>query len=297
MQTKQTKLSAELTASFEKAPAELRAMITSRRRPLMKTHADIEQKGKAAEADPRLHSNPNHACKQGYHRRGVFTKHYPGYWDAARCFFACTSHSLKNVVYNIFSLVAGTGKVAFTDKRKRIEAALGRIEYLGGGVKSIWEAGRRAKETRTGPRSNRGKGKGEKRAKAARRRTSRPAQADSGGDGEGTDDEDATDSELTESDEPASNRLAPSSSQKKWYTMVRFPFEASESDHAVFGHLQEQCKFWAGKGGSHLFSFPDTLDDLLTEMKIHHAYVLGGMVGEYIIHRCRGLSAKVCKLG
>jgi hypothetical protein len=288
IQRKQKILVAELAASFKDAPAELRDIIASTHIPAMKTHDAIVKLGKAAEADKRLHSNPKHACKQGYHRRGVFTKHYPGYWDAARCFFACTSHSIKNVVYNIFSLVAGTGQVAFTDKRKRIEEALGRLEYLGGGVKAVWEAQRQTKQSTKRAAS---RGKGVARAQAARRR---PPSSQVGGGGGGEDGESDSSSERTESDELTKRASVPSTS-KKWYTTVRFPFEASENDHAAFGRLRDTCKFWAGKGGSHLFSFPGTMVDLLSEMKIHHAYVLGGMVGAYIIHTCQGLSAKVCK--
>jgi hypothetical protein len=156
-----------LDASFRNAPQEFRTMILSTRAPAKKTHDDIVRLGKAAEADKRLHSNPKHACKEGYHRRGVFTKYYPGEWDASTGFFACTAHALKNAVYAVFSLIAGAGKLAFTEKRKRIEGYLGRLEYLSDGVKDMWdkrERERAASRKTAMQQQQRARGKGRQRS-------------------------------------------------------------------------------------------------------------------------------------
>jgi hypothetical protein len=170
--------------------------------------------------------------------------------------------------------------VAFNDKRKRIEDSLGRLEYLGDGVKELWEARQKAKarEKSTSLRGRRSRGKGRQRRTRGR----------TGDDGASSSDDD------TDTDTDTNNKGNQTTTSRSWYTAVRFPFEASEGDHAAFGHLSATCKFWAGTGGNHLFTFPASMEALLVEMKIHHAYVLGGMVGAYIIHRCQdGLSKKV----
>jgi hypothetical protein len=127
-------LLAETQASFVRAPDALKQAVLSPTAPAEKTKEEIVQIGRAAELDDRKHNNSDHKCKAGYHQRDPFTRYYPGWFDPARCFFNCTAHEVGNVMENLFATLGG-----FDMKRRKVEVALGRIEYIGGNAKADWE--------------------------------------------------------------------------------------------------------------------------------------------------------------
>lgn len=129
----------ECDESFAGAPADMRAILLAPMAPQLKKHSEVVKIGRAAEGDSRLHTNPKHKCKAGYHRRDALATHYNGVWDSARQFFTCTSHEVMNLMRNMFELMGVIGKAAFTGKRKRMENHLKRLEYMGASTKAAWE--------------------------------------------------------------------------------------------------------------------------------------------------------------
>ena len=132
----------EALASFKHAPTDLKELLFAKIGPAEKEHSEILGVGKAAERDPHGVSYKNHKRKDGYIRRDAFATHYPGEWDSARQFMTCTSHQIGNTGAGLFGLVMNRGDGAFDVKRRRLEADLGRIEYLAPGVREAIEQAR-----------------------------------------------------------------------------------------------------------------------------------------------------------
>jgi hypothetical protein len=208
------------------------------------------------------------------------------------------------VLLNLFGLVGRVGGAAFTAKRRRVEASLGRLEYLGQAAKAAFEVAllvkaneaKRKAVAKITPQQQATDGRGTKRKRATQR-----ARVDDMGDG---DDSDRTVSDQSGSgddmeDERDSGKDAGGaavSTTLAWWVRARFPFEARSSDAAVLGkYMNGRCRYWAGVDGGILYSFPsDNLFwDALLDMKIKDSCHLCGMVGVYILGQCTGLSPRV----
>jgi hypothetical protein len=148
----QRKLLPELKKSFRHAPKNLQDAVMRLVAPRPKNHLDNQRRGKAAEEDKHcLPEGATHASRDkrngGFHRRDVLSSDaYSGEWDSSKQFMNCTSHAVMNVMKDLFELIGAVGNMAFSRKRRGLEAYLGRLEYIGGDAKARWDVEQANKE-------------------------------------------------------------------------------------------------------------------------------------------------------